>query len=524
MLREVETKYGKVRGLPAADPRITSFKGIPFAAPPVGKNRWRAPQPCQKWEGVKECYKFAPISVQNTPGLGTDVYCKEWHVDPQIDMGEDNLYLNVWTPAKKADEKLPVLVWYFGGGFQWGYPAEMEFDGERLARRGIVVVTVNYRLNIFGFLAHPEITKEAPEEPTNFGLLDQRAGLKWVYENISAFGGNPEKITIAGQSAGAGSVMHQITTEKNKGLIKGAVIISGMIASPYEKMLIGFPMKLKDAEKWGTEFFEFLGVKSLDEARKIPADKMLAKYDEFVATHPRMFTVEDGKFCTASPTEKLLSGDCLDIPIISGNTADEFLNFIPAADVAELEKKADQIFGSDAKQFLAFPRTKKSTGKSPEFPFGPFGMRVIGDKQKYAEISGIELAVKKVFEARKAKGSKNNFYYYRFNPDIPGEDNPGTFHSVDLWFFFETLAKCWRPFVGRHYDLARHMCNYWANFIKTGNPNGNDADGTPMPEWKPFEASTKYEMEFTPNGSVLKSEEDSEYKDFLKAHMFKSWD
>ena len=232
-----------------------------------------------------------------------------------------------------------------------------------------------------------------------------------------------------------------------------------------------------------------------------------------------MFTVQDGKFCTAAPTDLLLQGKCLDIPIIAGNTADEFLNFIPAADDAELEKVATQIYGADAEKFLSFPQSKIKTGKSPEFPFGPFGPHIIGDKQKYAEISGIELTVKKVFEARKALGSKNSFYYYRFNPDIPGPDNPGTFHSVDLWFFFETLAKCWRPFVGRHYDLARQMCNYWVNFIKSGNPNGNDSDGTPLPEWKPYEASTRCEMEFTPNGSVLKKEEDSAYKDFLKAHM-----
>ncbi len=519
MLREVQTKYGKVRGLPAADPRITSFKGIPFAAPPVGKNRWRAPQPCQKWEGVKDCFQFAPISVQNTPGLGTDVYCKEWHVDPQIPMGEDNLYLNIWTPAKAADENLPVLIWYFGGGFQWGYTAEMEFDGERLARRGIVVVAVNYRLNVFGFLAHPEITKESPDAPGNFGLLDQHAGLKWVYENIAAFGGNPEKITIAGQSAGAGSVMHQITTPKNKGLIKGAVVFSGMISSPYEKGGIGCPMKLADAEKWGTEFFEFMGVKTLDEARAIDPFKLLEKYDAFVATHPRMFTIEDGCFCTAAPTEKLLKSDCLDIPVMAGNTADEFLNFIGAEDEAELKQKAEKLFGDSAEEFLAFAETKKTTGIAPEFPNGIFAAPVFGKRQKYAEISGIELTVKKVFEARKASGTKNNFYYYRFNPDIPGPDNPGTFHSVDLWFFFETLAKCWRPFVGRHYDLSRQMCNYWANFIKTGNPNGNDADGSKMPEWKPYEAKEKWEMEFTSNGSVLKQEEGTGFKDFLRKHM-----
>ncbi len=520
MLREVQTKYGKVRGLPAADPRITSFKGIPFAMPPVEKNRWRAPQPCQKWEGVKDCYKFAPISVQNTPGLGTDVYCKEWHVDPEIPMSEDNLYLNIWTPAKKADEKLPVLIWYFGGGFQWGYTAEMEFDGERLARRGIIVVSVNYRLNVFGFLAHPEITKESPDAPGNFGLLDQHAGLKWVYENISAFGGDPEKITISGQSAGAGSVMHQITTEKNKGLIKGAVIFSGMISSPYGKGGIGCPMKLKDAEKWGVEFFEFMGVNSLEKARSIEANKLLAKYDEFVTRHPRMFTIEDGQFCTAAPTETLLNNAGLDIPILAGNTADEFLNFIPALDETELSEKAEEIYGAAAKEFLSFPQAKVTTGKAPEFPFGPFGASVEGKKQKYAEISGIELSVKKVFEARKEKGNTNNFYYYRFNTNIPGPDNPGTFHSVDLWFFFETLAKSWRPFVGTHYDLSREMCNYWANFVKNGDPNGKDSTGEQMPEWKPYEPSSKWEMEFAPSGSVPKKEDETEFKNFLRKHMF----
>ena len=234
MIREVKTENGIVRGIEAADPRYTAFKGIPFAAPPVGKNRWRAPQPCENWDGVRECYRFAPISIQNTPGVGTDIYCREWHVDPDIDMDEDCLYLNVWTGAKSPDEKLPVVVWIFGGAFQWGYPAEMEFDGERIARRGIVVVTVNYRLNLFGFLAHPELTAAQPDAPTNFGLLDQQAGLRWVKRNIAAFGGDPDNITIAGQSAGGGSVMAQLTNPANEGYFKNAIVQSGIIENPYD--------------------------------------------------------------------------------------------------------------------------------------------------------------------------------------------------------------------------------------------------------------------------------------------------
>ena len=158
MLRTVRTENGWVKGIEAADPRITAFKGIPFAAPPVGENRWRAPQPCEDWDGVRECYRYAPISMQSVPGIGDNVYIREWHVDPEIAMDEDCLYLNVWTGAKEVTEKQPVLVWFFGGGLQCGYPAEMEFDGERIARRGVVVVTVNYRVNVFGFLAHPQLT------------------------------------------------------------------------------------------------------------------------------------------------------------------------------------------------------------------------------------------------------------------------------------------------------------------------------------------------------------------------------
>ena len=149
MLRKVTVETGVVEGIPAADPRITAFKGIPYAAPPVGENRWRAPQPAKKWEGVLKAYKFAPISMQHVPGEDPDnIYSREWNVDTSIEMSEDSLMLNVWTPARRADEKLPVFVWYFGGGLREGNTAEMEFDGERLARRGIIVVTVNYRLNV----------------------------------------------------------------------------------------------------------------------------------------------------------------------------------------------------------------------------------------------------------------------------------------------------------------------------------------------------------------------------------------
>jgi para-nitrobenzyl esterase len=228
MLREVKTDKGYVRGIPAADPRITVFRGIPYAKPPVGELRFRAPMPADPWEGVLECKEFGPIPVQDTPGNPADFYEKEWNVDPETPMSEDCLYLNVWTPAKHSEEKLPVLIWFFGGAFQVGHASEMEFDGERMARRGIIVVNVNYRVNIFGLLAHPALTAENPDGPnSNFGLLDQREAMLWVQKNIAAFGGDPDNVTIGGQSAGAGCVLNHIVSPVTEGLFKRAIMQSG---------------------------------------------------------------------------------------------------------------------------------------------------------------------------------------------------------------------------------------------------------------------------------------------------------
>jgi para-nitrobenzyl esterase len=472
MLRITETENGKVRGIEAADPRITAFKGIPFAAPPVGKNRWRAPQPASNWEGVRDCFRFAPISVQDTPGLGTDIYCKEWHVDPEIEMSEDCLYLNVWTPAKKKDEKLPVVVWFFGGALQWGYPSEMEFDGERIARRGVVVVSVNYRLAALGFMTHPQIIKEQPDFPANFGNLDQQYGIQWVHRNIANFGGDPDNVTIAGQSAGGGSVLSQIAYDGNKGLFSKAIIESGIVKSIDGNFGLTKPCSLEEAAKKGERFFEFLGVNTLEEARELDAFYIREKYAEFCGNDftpmgmlKRFMTVQDNTFCKGDPYDAIATGKANPVAIMAGNTADEF----------------------------------------PEISSNCNGA------------NALEWAVKNLALKRKENSVDLPTYYYRFDTDIPGEDNPGTFHSCELWFFFETLAKCWRPYVGRHYDLARQMCNYWSNFVKNGDPNGCDADGTKMPEWKPYSDDCICTMIFSSNGAVsdIRDKEDDAMNELL---------
>ncbi|HPJ01313.1 MAG TPA: carboxylesterase family protein [Candidatus Limiplasma sp.] len=270
LIRTAKTESGVVVGLPAADPRITSYKGIPFAAPPVLENRWRAPQPCAPWEHEYLAYDFGPITPQAVTGQDkANIYTREWAVDDDPLMDEDCLYLNIWAPAE-GQTGLPVFVWYFGGGLQVGATTEMEFDGERIARRGAVVVTINYRLNVFGFLAHPELTQRSPQSPTNFGFLDQQFGTQWVKRNIAAFGGDPDNITIGGQSAGGMSVSAQIAHPQNEGLFRRAAIISGLFAPAYPDMF-SLCVPLHEAEQRGERFFrEALGVQTLDEARRVP--------------------------------------------------------------------------------------------------------------------------------------------------------------------------------------------------------------------------------------------------------------
>ena len=500
MLRQVKTENGWVRGIEAADPRVTSFKGIPFAAPPVGRNRWRAPQPCESWSGVRDASRFAPIAMQWIPGLGDDVYCREWHVDPDIPMAEDCLYLNVWTGAKKADEKQPVLVWFFGGGLQCGYPSEMEFDGERIARRGIVVVTVNYRVGALGFLTHPELTHEQPDAPANFGNLDQQAALRWVRRNIAAFGGDPSRVTIAGQSAGGGSVLSQLACPDNAGLFSGAVIMSAMIFDPYLRREVGRPELLRDAERKGEDFFAFLGVKSLKEARALDAVTLQRGYEKYMESHIPFFTVQDDRFCLGDPIARTLRGECVDAVLMAGSTCDEFHNAIDAKDEASLASEARRLFGDQADAFLAIPESH---------------LRQEG--LGYAPASGIACTVQGVL-GEMAKAGRPG-YCYSFAPDIPGWDHPGVFHSSDLWFWFETLAKCWRPFVGRHYDLARQMCDYFCNFIRTGDPNGVDRNGDPLPVWNPLTEESPATMRFLPDGAQPVVDKLAPLPEFLKERI-----
>ncbi len=479
MLRCTKTQNGLVQGYPGSDARITVYKGIPYAADTSGKNRWRAPQPVENWDGVRLCYEFGPITMQAIPGKDPNAfYSKEWHVDPEVPMGEDGLRLNIWTPAKSADEKLPVFVWFFGGAYKEGYAHEMEFDGERIAHRGVIFVTVAYRVNVFGFLCHPELTAEDPEHPANFGLLDQRAGLEWVKNNIAYFGGDPGNVTIGGQSAGGGSVWNHLASPKAKGAFHKAVIQSaGGCGFRYPGSMFGGGFNFEMAQKNGEKFFkEVLGVNTLAEARELDAWEIEQKcLDSGMMFGP----ITDGKYLVESYSDTIKANRIPDIPILIGNTTNEFMNGPSSDEESVIEEWAKKNFSDKADEYLEICRKMAEETGEP--------------LRKVCTVGTFELGTHLALECFADQG--RSVYYYNFGPTIPGDD-AGAFHSSDLWFMTENLMKCWRPFDGPYYDLARKMCNYWTNFCKTGDPNGNDADGTPMLHWDTFNKNDKCNIFF----------------------------
>ena len=495
MLRKVKVKNGLLQGMTGKDPRITVFRGVPYAKPPVGELRWKAPQPAEDWEGVRKCYEYADMAMMRVhPGMDDDFYTKELHpVAAEYKMSEDCLYLNIFTPAKTTEDNIPVFVYIHGGGLQDGYSYEVEFDPERVARRGVIVVMVAYRLGLFGFLAHPEITARTPEGEviSNFGMQDQSMAIHWVYDNIRAFGGDPDNIVICGQSAGARSVQAQICTPLNDGLIKGAIIQSAvsMMFGDEDQSMAAIP-SLQEAEKYGADFLQTIGIDSLEEAEKTDAHELMRRLDKASEKTRYVFGLcTDGRFVRESAPSAYYNNRVADIPLIVG--------------VCQGETQSPFIKGSlNYQEYLQ--KAKKYGDREAEF------LRlaeVTNDEEADALMAGDAfnnfLAGTRGFcELRSSMGQK--VYYYIFDHDIPGDD-AGSFHGSDLWFMFDSLGNSWRPFEGKHYDLARQVTSYWTNFVKYKDPNGTDYNGNPLPLWEPYSRDKKAVMKFldTPVPEIL---------------------
>ena len=461
----VKTENGFIEGLHGWDPRIAVFKGVPYAKPPVGELRFRSPQPLENWEGVLQAFDYATVSMQQTPGIDKESFwTKEMHpTGPEYEVSEDCLYMNIFTPARSDKEMLPVLFYIHGGGFTGGYPSEIEFDWEHMARKGMVVVSIQYRLGIFGFLASKALSSVYKEEGKgNYGIEDQIAALKWTRQNIKAFGGDPDRITIAGQSAGAMSVQCLMTSPITKGMIHGAIIES-CVEGDFPGLPV-FANPMEESERIGDEVMEKGGYHSLEELQAVPAQKLLEQVDTFLGPGFHFRPTIDQRVLMESPFQAYLNDHHPRIPVIAGYNRGETVSF-------------------------------RFEGQKDDDPGMIEATRMFG----YIQDSQDRIS-----------------YLYEFDGDIPGDDNIGSYHGSEMWFAYDSLARSNRPFTGKHYDLARQISSYWTNFVRTGDPNGKETFGNDMPgygcdlpRWEPFTKEDEFLMLFTdgPSQSPLCTDE-----------------
>jgi para-nitrobenzyl esterase len=455
----VTVESGKLQGVTdTSNLPIRIFRGIPFAAQPVADLRWREPQPVASWSGVRQATEFAPRCMQQP--LFSDMMFRS------PGTSEDCLYLNVWTPAKldgSPRRKLPVLLYVYGGGFMAGDSSEKRYDGAALARRGIVVVTMNYRLGVFGFFAHPELTAGSPHHASgNYGLLDQVAALEWVKRNISAFGGNPSHITIGGESAGSMSVSALMASPLSRGGIAGAIGESGAMM---QKLT---PPALAGAEQQGAAFAQSIGAPTLAALRAVPADKLLAAQGN--ARDISFDTVIDGYFLTEPPAVTFSSGKAAHVPLLVGSNSQE--------------APGSAVFGDGAPTVANYRAgLARTLGDKADALFALYPARTDADvlpiATELASDDFLALPTWKWFDLQRRANAPTYYYYFtrvrpRFVTDTSGNPLPwGAVHSAEIEYALGNLdANPLYVWTADDRKVSATMSAYFANFIKTGNPNG----------------------------------------------------
>ncbi len=471
----VKTDHGKVEGKASADGQVRAFLGIPFAAPPVGPLRWKAPQPAAKWHGVRQATSFGSHCMQPT------LYADMIFHDPG--QSEDCLTLNVWTPAKDKHAKLPVMVWIYGGGFNTGSTSEARQDGEHLAHKGVLVVSMNYRLGIFGFFAHHELAAESAQHAAgNYGLMDETAAMQWVKSNIAAFGGDPGNVTIFGESAGSFAVSAQMASPLAHGLFAHAIGESG---GAFGSASLSFPA-LAVSEKQDEEFAHTaFGDSSLASLRALSADALLSAANPKASKgSPRFGPNVDGYFLPESVPAIYAEGKQAHVPLLAGWNKDEgtgtVVNSPEKHTVENLHAMAQKDFSAQADEFLkAYAASNDAEALRVEEDFS--GDRFIA----YSTWAWLEAHVK-------TGGAP--VYRYRFDLGSPGDPNhpasAGAFHSDDIEYVFGNLdsrkGAAWRP---EDYKLSELMQTYWTNFAKTGNPNSSG-----QPEWPVYDSAGNWQV------------------------------
>ncbi len=486
---------GKVQGMRKEDGSL-SFQGIPYAAPPVGPLRWREPQSPQPWNGVRDASIPPPACMQMDWG---------WNREDAQKSSEDCLYLSIATPSPHPAKPLPVMFWIHGGANYNG--SGRSIAGQTLTKHGVVLVSINYRLGVFGFLAHPELTAESPHRSSgNYALLDQIQALRWVQENIAAFGGDPANITIFGQSAGAMNVGMLLVSPLSRGIFQRAIDESGGPILPAPIL-----PSLTAAEDTGSalaEFSGFTGTGQLAKLRQLPAKQLLeivnrltAPDAEGVPTRPGPNTNVDGWILPMQPAAAVLSLNVADVPYIIGSNIQEFTfarssvisSAAPAERAAALRQRIEAVFGSDALKAIALYGLDRSDHPAPDPLRGSAGTQLMTD-------SYFRCPAATMSEWLSASG--RNVWEYSFEHPLPGSGSPTTRHGGEVPYVFGAAQDPHSKMMGATFGdfdaiLSEQMQVYWTNFAKQGNPNG---DG--VPPWAPYK-ERKSEMRFTSQGPVL---------------------
>jgi para-nitrobenzyl esterase len=465
----VKVEEGLLQG--TVEDSLAVYRGIPYAAPPVGDLRWRAPQPPPKWQGVRTADKFGHTCPQ-----------ADKRIEDLTGPSEDCLYLNVWTPASKASDKLAVFVWIHGGGFYAGATAEPLYHGEALAKKGVVVVTIDYRLGVLGFLAYPGLSAENSKHVSgNYGMLDMIAALGWVHRNIAAFGGNPKRVTIAGESAGGIAVSMLCASPLARGLFQGAISESGGSFGPVRSG--GGPgenvQPLADAEKDGAAWAEKIGASSVADLRSIPADKLL---EESRSVRGVAWPIMDGWVIPDDEYKLYAAGKYNDTPVLIGYNSDEGASFGPPSTVDAYKQSVQRRYGQFANQLLAlYPAGNEGVGKPP---------RDLSRDTLFGWHTW-------TWARLQTKTGKSRAYLYYFNqhPDYLA-DSPrfgyGSTHGSEIPYVFEHLGLPGRPQpTAEDHSVSDLMSTYWINFTKTGNPNGPG-----LPKWPAYKDEQPQTMQF----------------------------
>jgi para-nitrobenzyl esterase len=458
----VKVKEGLLQG--TFENGLAIYKGVPFAAPPIGDLRWRAPQPAAKWDGIRQANKFAPEPMQGG--------------SPFSGKSEDCLYLNVWSPARSPGDKVPVLVWIYGGAFNFGGTAEPTYNGEKLAKKGVVLVSIAYRVGQLGFLAHPELSAENPNHVSgNYGLLDMIAALKWIKENIAAFGGDPDKVTIFGESAGGIAVSMLCASPLAKGLFAGAISESGGSFGPQRTTTYpGENMKsLHDAEAAGEAYVKGAGFSSIAGLRKVDADKL-------PAVRGLAWPIVDGWVIPGDQHNLYEAGMYNDTPILVGYNSDEGASFSPPKSPEDYIAAVKNRYGKFADELIkAYPPGISTVAKTAR------------DLTRDAAF-GWHTWSWATLQASKGK-SKVFYYYFDQHAEYPkgsAHEGYGSPHGQEVAYVFGTLDASRQETSKTDLDISDAMGTYWTNFAKYSDPNGPGS-----PKWPAFSTARPVVMYFS---------------------------